>query len=76
MISTTKMIVVKNTRLNGSDVRPGQEIDLPDDLVKRWRAAGLVRSAAEPKEKPDRKRPNRKTRHEKTVKEPGERAVK
>jgi len=69
------MIVVKSARLNGMDVRPGQEIDLPDNLVKRWLAAGLVRSA-EPKEKPDRKRPNRKKPHEQTVKEPGERAVK
>ena len=71
-----RMIVKKSARLDGRDVRPGQEIDLPESLVKAWRADGLARSATEPKKKPDRKRPDRTKPHEKSVKKPGERAVK
>lgn len=71
-----QMIVEKCARLNGKDIKPGQEICLPAALVESWLARGLARAAVEPKEKPDRKRPNRKKPHEKTVKEPGERTVK
>ena len=51
-MKTTKMIVLKNARLEGRDVVPGEEIDLPDTLIKYWQKKGLAKAVSK---KPDTK---------------------
>jgi hypothetical protein len=67
-----KVRVLRHSRLNGMDVKAGQEVEIPDSLAESWFLSGRAKRADLPEAvKPKR----RKKSPEKAVKKPGEKAV-
>jgi len=76
-----KVKIVKPSRLNGMDLAPGEEVEIPDSLAETWFLADRAKRVAGRPKKADlsesaHPKGKKKKSLEKAVKKPSEKAVK